>query len=174
MKMNEYWKIKTYAILTNGRTHESGNKALRDKLLAHLKAGNFVWFPLAGGDSLIVYNITWKDALHLGELFEQRCVVHCNTARGEMQHWNRDGSDTSHSPIGDEEGFHEMLERHNSILSETIRHNLGRAKHDAFYEERKTHHMLSDATSGRGKWEARGSLYGGFARFARKSCCLQP
>lgn len=151
---NQYNKIKTYAIL-----------AASEKLKVKLRNGNFVWFPMegksgTGEESFIVYNITLNDALHIGERFEQGCVIWYNNETLVKE------NKLPQNPFADgDEVFHDMLARHNNILAETIKRNLQRHGFDESYENRKTSQMLSDGTSGRGKWEARGSLYCGYQRF---------
>lgn len=154
---NQYNKIKTYAIL-----------AASEKLKVYLRNGNFVWFPMEGKsgmseESLIVYNITFNDASHIGESFEQGSVIWCNNETLIKE------NKLPQNPFadGDDEVFNDMLARHNYILAETIKRNLKKYGFDESYEDRKTRQMLSDSTSGRGKWEARGSLYCGY-QFKRK------
>ena len=155
---NQYNKIKTYAIL-----------AASEELKVELRNGYFVWFPMEGKsgtseESLIVYNITLNDASLIGERFEQGSVIWCNN---EAQ--TKD-SKLPQNPFldGDDEVFNDMLAHHNNILAETIKRNLQKYGFDESYEDRKTRQMLSDSTSGRGKWEVRGSLYCGYQKcFAR-------
>ena len=149
---NQYNKIKTYAILRAS-----------EKLQVYLRSGNFVWFPMEGkggmdGKSLIIYNITLNDALDISRRFDQGSVIWCNN--DTLIKENR--MPQNPFPEGDGEAFHDMLSRHNSILAETIMHNLQRHGLDESYEDRKTRQMLSNSTSGRGKWEARGCLYCGY------------
>lgn len=173
-------KIRTYAILSasnamNDGLQKSSDDCINEKLMKYLKYGYFVWFPImrkndAKGDSLIIYNITLNDTLHIGEKYEQS-ILWCDNVSGEKQYWEKndkgDFTDThSHDDVAgmNEEELNEMLALHNDILARTISHNLTRYGFDESYETRKVSIMLSDKSSGRGKYEARGSLYCGYRK----------
>lgn len=174
-------KIKTYAVLLANNPLADGQQAASDersdeKMKAYLNAGNFAWFPVDGINvaergAIIIYNITQGDALQIGKKFSQESIAWCNNETGEKQCWKQDGngelkkSDVRSAAVDmNDEVLNDRMARHNNILSETISRSLKRHGLDASYEERKVRQMLSDAASGRAKWEARGMLYAGYQK----------
>jgi len=94
-------RVKTYAILTSenpmgNRLSKSDNTQLTDKLKSHLKAGNFVWFPVKGmygekENPFIVYNISLTDALDIDKKFNQESIIWCDNESGDKQYWEQNG-----------------------------------------------------------------------------------
>lgn len=142
--------------------------------------------------SFIIYDISLSDALHIGEKYEQESIIWCNNETGEKQYWEQNGNgefrcthkrneltdmadnDDFYTQVsrktkfqipffdGNDEELNEMIKEHSAILKATIDKNVKRINEGEDYVKRNLKRMLSEETSGKGKWEARGSLFGGY------------
>lgn len=166
-----------------------------EKLKKYLKDGNFPWFPIRQNHdntrcSIIIYNISRDQAVCLALSYVQRSLIWCNVETGEKDYFENaycmDCMFTTYK-IRPNENYERqaeeraiyyvntkldeldaILKTHKEILEKAVARNLERYNEDYSYAERKLHQMLSDGTSGRAQWEARGSLFCGYKRFIQK------
>jgi len=151
MKSQEmsYTSIKTCMVITT-----KANESIR----AFLNAGNYVWFSMDDTignreGALVIYNICRSDAANIGKSLGLDSVSWINLEIGEK---------CRSEGFGD--ALNDLLCQHDAILSKAVECNLRRINEDKSYKERKLRQILSDSTSPRGRWEARGSLYSGYKR----------
>lgn len=166
--------IKTFAIFGEGEQTASDQPnpcdcQLDNKMKANLKAGNFVWFPLKDGKSLIVYNINLTDTLNIGKQYKRAHVLWCNNETSERTFLKLNDKDQYQAcveqPSMEDDEISELLTRHDTIIGQVVAHNLRKYNEGESFEKREISIMLSERTSGRGKWEARGTLYCGYWKF---------
>ena len=196
-------RIKTCVILTSENPMVSlpkeYNDRLRKKLESYLSLGNFVWFPVKGyyngkENSYIIYNISFEDAYHIAEKFEQESFIYIDNRSGEpsYQYWEQNGNGVykktherdSYVDMDDEEDFFTQISRnfkfqipffdgkdektlseHYNRIETNIQSKIKSGIIDENYVKTAIEKNLnSNNYSGRRLWEIRGGIYGGYKK----------
>jgi len=159
-KSPSYMNIRTCAILMTDFTIPTG----MSRLEFYLNAGNFVWF-LGEENSHIVYNISKKEMLHIGDTYgKDRIIWMDNTTLGGIKYelWKK--GRCSQLSIQDRVISEETLAMHNDILGRIVEKNTNDHGYDRTWVSDRIIHLTDDTLSGRCLYESRGRLYGGYQR----------